>query len=164
MLERHQSPVTLEHVVQLVGWSNQWAVKHKLGRLDSDDAIRRHVSASPPADTSNDEGIEEILPLVDLVESIVTSQEVSSAIEKRTKMLIPRQDESVLKACLFLLWNLFISAPHFWTDRARPIIRCCLALRRSDSISVRGIISCSWGESSLFFRFGTGLLDYWRSS
>lgn len=153
--------MTLEHVVQLVGWSNQWAVKHKLGRLDSDDAIRRHVSASPPADTSNDEGIEEILPLVDLVESIVTSQEVSSAIEKRTKMLIPRQDESVLKACLFLLWNLFISAPHFWTDRARPIIQCCLALRRSDSISVCGIIKLLVGQilTSFQIRLGTaGLL------
>ena len=78
-----QSPVTIEYVVQLVGWSNHWAYEQKLERLDSDDAIRQHVSAASRADTSDDAGIEEISPLVDLVESIITLQEVSLVTEQR---------------------------------------------------------------------------------
>lgn len=46
------------------------------------------------------------------------------------------QDEDVLKACLFLLWDLVIRQPRSWIGHEDKVIRSCLALRRSDSLSV----------------------------
>ncbi|GHJ86862.1 hypothetical protein NliqN6_3264 [Naganishia liquefaciens] len=137
LLERRHSPVTVKYVLQLVGWSNHRAAKQQLDELNDDDEIREYICGTLQTHTTTDGEAEEILPLIGFLESTIVSH----------------QDDAVLKACLFLLWNLFVSAPHLWTEQARPIIRCCLALRRSDSISLR------YGTAGLLALFVTTTSD-----
>lgn len=41
-----------------------------------------------------------------------------------------------MKACLFLMWDMVIRQPRLWIGKEDALIRSCLALRRSDSLSV----------------------------
>jgi hypothetical protein len=125
----------MSDVEGLVGWSNS-RLAGKLDTPNDDEAIRIYVSEALEADVADEAEDDETATLIRLVEEILVSHEVRFSYLELTQMLIPTKDEAVLKACLFLLWNLFLSAPRLWIDRASVMIRCCLVLRRSDSMSV----------------------------